>query len=107
MAHMAAQLRQVKVSALFAGALRTYRAAPVVSVLAYLPYEWYRQVVTDRSLLELHYPDLTSADAPDSWVKQANLYLKMKPVQLVEAYRWLQGITGDVPEWSDDPARSS
>jgi hypothetical protein len=40
-------------------------------------------------------------------VKQANLYLKMKPVQLVEAYRWLQGITGDVPEWSDDPARSS
>jgi hypothetical protein len=40
MAHMAAQLRQVKVSALFAGALRTYRAAPVVSVLAYLPYEW-------------------------------------------------------------------
>jgi hypothetical protein len=40
MAHMAAQLRQVKVGALFAGALRTYRAAPVVSVLAYLPYEW-------------------------------------------------------------------
>jgi hypothetical protein len=35
-----------------------------------------------------------------SWVKKANEYLKMKPVQLVAAYRWLQGVTGDVPEWS-------
>jgi hypothetical protein len=25
----------------------------------------YRQVVTDRSVLELHYPHLTAPDAPD------------------------------------------
>jgi hypothetical protein len=42
-------------------------------------------------------------------VKKANEYLKMKPAQLVAAYRWLQGVTGDVPEWSSDarPTRAS
>ncbi|ELR19509.1 uncharacterized protein ACA1_269300 [Acanthamoeba castellanii str. Neff] len=106
---MSKRFGQVNVGALIGQGVRNYWAAPVVSTLAYLPYEWYRQVVTDRSVLELHYPHLTAPDAPDSWVKKANEYLKMKPAQLVAAYRWLQGVTGDVPEWSSDarPTRAS
>ncbi len=41
LAHMSKRLGQVNVGALIGESVRNYWAAPVVSTLAYLPYEWY------------------------------------------------------------------
>ena len=45
LAHMSKRLGQVNVGALIGESVRNYWAAPVVSPLAYLPYEWYHAYI--------------------------------------------------------------
>lgn len=47
LAHMSKRLGQVNVGALIGESVRNYWAAPVVSTLAYLPYEWYHALTSD------------------------------------------------------------
>jgi len=92
------RLQKVDLLAQFKREIRLYWYAPFISALAYLPYEWQRQVVTGRSVMELYYPHLAEPDSPGSWAKDLNDFIKMKPPYFVELIRWF----GEKAEWESD-----
>ncbi len=96
---MAARLSWPRIKANLVQGLKTCYGAPFISTAAFLPWEWYRQVVTGKSLIELYFPEQTRKGAEDSWITTSNEYIKRKPEFLVDVYRKIQEFTGEEDEF--------
>ncbi len=96
---MASRLSWSRTKAALIQGVKSCYAAPFISAAAFMPWEWYRQVVTGKSLIELYFPDQTRPGAEDGWIKTSNEYIKRKPEFLVHAYQKIQEFTGEEAEF--------